>query len=347
MAITYAYTTPTQTYAGIIAIARAKLDELSDESFLTTRPGVIGTDNALYLDLVKEEFYFGDFSVDGAVVFDQGQVRSLMVSLAEMVDRSTKPHALRQIIEASIANAIDRHYDTSKCATATQYMVTRLPEDLDITVLTGMLSNYSSFGWAAEFGTVISVLTVLAKDREDVRPLVRQSLDGAPAALMSYSLDQPTQVAKITRGLDPDALLSLYDDVRDSNVINLVTNEAVRQLASDSFPPSAWCDKLITRLLESGEKEIIRTTPWGQALHLSILKSELGISNLLRRMLKLKFRAESIARQSRHAAYMELWANPGISVVTRRKGDPSDYIARCDVKTLASRRPDLVELLAQ
>ena len=348
MAITYAPTAAsTKTYAGIIAIARAKLDEMPDESFLSTHPGVVGSDNTLYLDLVKEEFYFGDFSVDGAVIFDQGQVRALLVTLSEMVDYSTKAHDMRKIIDASIANAIDRHYDTSKCATATQHMVTRLPEDLDITVLTGMLSNYSSFGWAAEFGTVISVLTVLAKDREDVRPLVRQSLDGAPAALMSYSLDQPTQVAKITRGLDPDALLSLYDDLSDSPVVHLVTNEAVRQLASDKFAPASWCGKLITRLLESGEKEIIRTTPWGQALHLSILKSELGISNLLRRMLKLKFRAESIARQSRHAAYMELWANPGISVVTRRKGDSSDYIARCDVKTLASRRPDLVELLAK
>lgn len=348
MAITYAPTSvPTKNYAGIIAIARAKLDELQDESFLSTHPGVVGSDNALYLDLVKEEFYFGDFSVHGAIVFVQGQVRALLVTLSELVDYSTKAHEMRKIIDASIANAIDRHYDTSKCATATQYMVTRLPEDLDIEVLTGMLSNYSSFGWAAEFGTVISVLTVLAKDREDVRPLVRQSLDGAHAALVSYSFDQPTQVAKITRGLDPDALLSLYDDVRDSSVINLVTNEAVRQLASDSFPPAAWCDKLITRLLESGEKEIIRTTPWGQALHLSILKSELGISNLLRRTFKLKFKVESIVRQSRHAAYMELWANPGISVVTRRKGDSSDYIARCDVKTLASLRPDLVELLAK
>ena len=82
----------------------------------------MGTDNALYLDLVKEEFYFGDFSVDGAVVFDQGQVRSLMVSLAEMVDRSTKTHELRQIVDTSIANAIARHYDTGKCDTATQYM---------------------------------------------------------------------------------------------------------------------------------------------------------------------------------------------------------------------------------
>ena len=271
----------------------------------------------------------------------------LLVTLSEMVDYSTKAHDMRKIIDASIANAIDRHYDTSKCATATQYMVTRMPEDLDIEVLTGMLSNYSSFGWASEFGTVISVLTVLVKDREGARPLVRQSLDGAHAALVSYSFDQPNQVAKITRGLDPDALLSLYDDARDSNVINLVANEAVRQLASDSFPPSAWCDKLITRLLELGETELIRTTPWGQALHLSILKSELGISNLLRRTFKLKFKAESIVRQSRHAAYMELWANPGISVVTRRKGDSSDYIARCDVKTLASRRPDLVELLAK
>ena len=348
MAITYAPTSAqTHTYAGTIAIARAKLDELSDEDYLVTRPGVLGTDNALYLDLIQEELYFGDFSVDGAVVFDQGQVRALMVPLAEMVDRSTKPHDLRQIIDASIANAIDRHYDTGKCGTATQYMVTRLPEDLDIEVLTGMLSNYSSFGWASEFGAVISVLTVLAKDREDARPLVRKALKGAHAAMASYSFDQPDKVAKITRGLDPDALLSLYDDLSDSPVVHLVTNEAVRQLASDKFAPASWCGKLITRLLESGEKEIIRTTPWGQALHLSILKSELGISNLLRRMLKLKFRAESIARQSRHAAYMELWANPGISVVTRRKGDPSDYIARCDVKTLASRRPDLVELLAK
>ena len=114
----------------------------------------------------------------------------------------------------------------------------------------------------------------------------------AHVALVSYSFDQPTQVAKITRGLDHDALLSLYDDVHDSSVINLVTNEAVRQLASDSFPPAAWCDKLITRLLERGEKDLIRTTPWGQALHLSILKSELGISNLLRRTFKLKFNAE-------------------------------------------------------
>lgn len=210
-----------------------------------------------------------------------------------------------------------------------------------------VLSNYSSFGWASEFGTVISVLTVLVKDREEARPLVRQFLDGVHAALVSDSFNQPTQVTKITRGLDPDALLSLYDDARDSNVINLVTNEAVRQLSSDSFPPSAWCDKLITRLLERGEKEIIRTTSWGRALHLSILKSEFGSSNLLRRMFKLKFKAESIARQSRHAAYMALWANPGISVVTRRKGDSRDYIARCDVKTLASRRPDLVELLAK
>lgn len=347
MAITYASTTQTQTYAGTIAIARAKLDELSDESFLTTRPGVMGTDNALYLDLVKEELYFGDFSVDGAVVFDDGQVRALMISLAEMVDRSTKPHDLRQIIDASIANAIDRHYDTGKCGTATQYMVTRLPEDLDIEVLTGMLSNYSSFGWASEFGTVISVLTVLAKDREEVRPLVRQSLEGAHAALISYSFDQPDQVAKITRGLDPDALLSLYDDLSDSHVIALVTNEAVRQLASDKSAPAAWCDQLITRLLERGESGVIRDTPWGQALHLSILKSELGISNLLRRTFKLKFKSESIARQSRHAAYMELWANPGISVVSRRKADKSDYIARCDVRTLTSRRPDLVELLAQ
>ena len=348
MAIIYAPTSAqTHTYAGTIAIARAKLDELSDEDYLVTRPGVLVTDNALYLDLIQEELYFGDFSVDGAVVFDQGQVRALMVPLAEMVDRSTKPHDLRQIIDASIANAIDRHYDTGKCGTATQYMVTRLPEDLDIEVLTGMLSNYSSFGWASEFGAVISVLTVLAKDREDARPLVRKALKGAHAAMASYSFDQPDKVAKITRGLDPDALLSLYDDLSDSPVVHLVTNEAVRQLASDKFAPASWCGKLITRLLESGEKEIIRTTPWGQALHLSILKSELGISNLLRRMLKLKFRAESIARQSRHAAYMELWANPGISVVTRRKGDPSDYIARCDVKTLASRRPDLVELLAK
>ena len=96
--------------------------------------------------------------------------------------------------------------------------------------------------------------------------------------------------------------------------------------------------------MERGESGVIRDTPWGQALRLSILKSELGISNLLRRTfkLKLKFKAEPIVRQSRHAAYMELWANPGISVVTRRKGDSSDYIARCDVKTLASRRPDLL-----
>mgnify|MGYP000432152549 FL=1 len=293
MAITHAPTAaPIKTYASIIAIARAKLDELPDESFLSTHPGVVGSDNALYLDLIKEEFYFGDFSVHGAIVFDQGQVRALLVTLSEMVDYSTKAHDMRKIIDASIANAIDRHYDTSKCATATQYMVTRMPEDLDIEVLTGMLSNYSSFGWASEFGTVISVLTVLVKDREGARPLVRQSLDGAHAALVSYSFDQPNQVAKITRGLDPDALLSLYDDARDSNVINLVANEAVRQLASDSFPPSAWCDKLITRLLELGETELIRTTPWGQALHLSILKSELGISNLLRRTFKLKFKAE-------------------------------------------------------
>jgi hypothetical protein len=347
MAITYAYTTPTQTYAGIIAIARAKLDELSDESFLTTRPGVMGTDNALYLDLVKEEFYFGDFSVDGAVVFDQGQVRSLMVSLAEMVDRSTKTHELRQIVDTSIANAIARHYDTGKCDTATQYMVTRLPEDLDIEVLTGMLNNYSSFGWASEFGTVISVLTVLAKDREETCPLVRQALNGAHAAMASYSFDQPDQVAKITRGLDPDALLSLYDDLSDSPVVHLVTNEAVRQLSSDKFAPAAWCDTLITNLLERGELGIIRDTPWGQALHLSILKSEVGISNLMRRMFKLKFRAEAIADQSRHAAYMELWGNPGICVEPRRKADKSDYIARCDVCTLTSRRPDLVELLAE
>lgn len=347
MAITYASTTQRQTYAGIIAIARAKLDELSDESFLTTRPGVMGADNALYLDLVKEELYFGDFSVDGAVFFDQGQVRALMVSLAEMVDRSTNPHDLRQIIEASIANAIDRHYDTSKCDTATHYMVTRLPEDLDIEVLTGMLSNYSSFGWASEFGTVISVLTVLAKDREETRPLVRQALKGAHAAMASYSFDQPDQVAKITRGLDADALLSLYDDLGDSTVVHLVTNEAVRQLSSDKCAPAAWCDQLITRLFEHGELGVIRETPWGQALHLSILKSEFGIGNLLRRMFKLKFRAESIAAQSRHAAYMELWGNPGICVESRRKADKSDYIARCDVRTLTSRRPDLVEILAQ
>ena len=349
MAITYAPPTAahTKNYAGIIAIARAKLDELQDESFLSTHPGVVGSDNALYLDLVKEEFYFDDFSVHGAVVFDQGQVRALLVTLSELVDYSTKAHDMRKIIDASIANAIDRHYDTSKCATATQYMVTRLPEDLDITVLTGMLSNYSSFGWASEFGAVISVLTVLAKDREDARPLVRQALKGAHAAMASYSFDQPDKVAKITRGLDPDALLSLYDELSDSPVVHLVTNEAVRQLASDKFAPASWCDQLITRLLERGESGVIRDTPWGQALHLSILKSELGISNLLRRTFKLKFKAESIVRQSRHAAYMELWANPGISVVTRRKGDSSGYIARCDVKTLASRRPDLVELLAQ
>ena len=348
MAITHAPTAAqTHTYAGTIAIARAKLDELSDEDYLVTRPGVLGTDNALYLDLIQEELYFGDFSVDGAVVFDKGQVRALMVPLADMVDRSTKPHDLRQIIDASIANAIDQHYDTGKCGTATRYMVTRLPEDLDIEVLTGMLSNYSSFGWASEFGTVISVLTVLAKDREDARPLVRQALKGAHAAMASYSFDQPDKVAKITRGLDPDALLSLYDDLSDSPVVHLVTNEAVRQLASDKFAPASWCDQLITRLLERGESGVIRDTPWGQALHLSILKSELGISNLLRRTFKLKFKAESIVRQSRHAAYMELWANPGISVVTRRKGDSNDYIARCDVKTLASRRPDLVELLAK
>ena len=348
MAITYAPTAAqTHNYAGKIAIARAKLDELSDESFLTTRPGVMGTDNTLYLDLVKEEFYFGDFSVDGAVVFDQGQVRALMVSLAEMVDRSTKPHNLRQIIEASIANAIERHYDTSKCDTATHYMVTRLHEDLDIEVLAGMLSNYSSFGWSSEFGTVISVLTVLAKDREEVRPLVRQSLKGAHAALISYSFDQPDQVAKITRGLDPDALLSLYDDLGDSHVVALVTNEAVRQLSSDKSAPAAWCDQLITRLLERGELGLIRSTPWANALHLSILKSEVGISNLLRRMFKLKFRVEAIAAQSRHAAYMELWANPGICVESRRKAEKSDYIARCDVRTLTSRRPDLVELLAK
>ena len=348
MAITYAPTSaPIKTYAGIIAIARAKLDELPDESFLSTHPGVVGYDKTLYLELIQEELYFGDFSVDGAVVFDQGQVRALMVSLAEMVDRSTKPHDLRKIIDASIANAIDRHYDTSKCDTATQYMVTRLPEDLDIEVLTGMLSNYSSFGWASEFGTVISVLTVLAKDREDARPLVRQALKGAHAAMASYSFDQPDKVAKITRGLEPDALLSLYDDLSDSPVVHLVTNEAVRQLASDKFAPTSWCDQLITRLLERGESGVIRDTPWGQALHLSILKSELGISNLLRRTFKLKFKAESIAAQSRHAAYMELWGNPGICVESRRKADKSDYIARCDVKTLALRRPDLVELLAE
>ena len=171
MAIAYAPTAPTKNYAGIIAIARAKLDELPDESFLTTHPGVVGSDNALYLDLIKEEFYFGDFSVHGAIVFDQGQVRALLVTIAEMVDYSTKAHDMRKIIDASIANAIDRHYDTGKCAKATQYMVTRLPEDLDIEVLTGMLSNYSSFGWASEFGTVISVLTVLSKDREEVLQL--------------------------------------------------------------------------------------------------------------------------------------------------------------------------------
>lgn len=108
MAITYAPTAAqTHTYAVTIAIARAKLDELSDEDYLVTRPGVLCTDNALYLDLIQDEFYFGDFSVDGAVVFDQGQVRALMVSLADMVDRSTKPHDLRQIIDASIANAIN------------------------------------------------------------------------------------------------------------------------------------------------------------------------------------------------------------------------------------------------
>ena len=79
-------------------------------------------------------------------------------------------------------------------------MVTRLPEDLDIEVLTGMLSNYSSFGWASEFGTVISVLTVLAKDREDARPLVRQALMGAHAAMASYSFDQPCRAPGHQRG---------------------------------------------------------------------------------------------------------------------------------------------------
>ena len=128
---------------------------------------MLGTDNSLYLELLKEELYFGDFSVDGAVVFDQGQVRSLMVTLTEMVDRTTKTHDLRQIVDASIANAIELHYDTGKCHTATQYMVTRLPEDLDIEVLTGMLSNYSSFGWASEFGTVISVESRRKADKSD------------------------------------------------------------------------------------------------------------------------------------------------------------------------------------
>ena len=99
--------------------------------------------------------------------------------------------------------------------------------------------------------------------------------------------------------------------------------------------------------MERGELGIIRDTPWAQALHLSILKSEIGIRNLLRRVFKLKFRAVDIASQSRHAAYMELWANTGICVESRRKADKSDYIARCDVRTLTSRRPDLVELLAE
>ena len=54
MAITYApHAASTKTYAGIIAIARAKLDEMPDESFLSTHPGVVGSDNTLYLDLVN------------------------------------------------------------------------------------------------------------------------------------------------------------------------------------------------------------------------------------------------------------------------------------------------------